>query len=354
MFTEQTLLLIFQYIAFIFILPPIVVLIVDRIVNYLARDAFSVYSATGIVGTPLHELSHAAACLLFGMRIIEIKLYSPDRQTGNLGYVNFAYNPRSTWHAVGLVIQGIAPLLMGFVIMAFLMPWGNAPDSVLRALDLTDASPTYKHALAGVSALLYGNLVDGARGFLWCLVALIIGLHAIPSWADIRIAGKGMLTLLALAIGLSALSQIDLWFLPPGIEDAIYAILSLALRGFFWLLEQMAYAVTMVTAVAVMGIVVFLLVPAMIMKLFRLATGRPAAQPFTAHQQAYAGGGAGAGAGAAPGNLDAGAAQMLAAVLIAQQANQQANQQQGMQNQAVPTRRETNITGRPGQPNRPS
>jgi hypothetical protein len=273
MFTEESLLLTLQYIAYIFILPPVIILVIDRLVQLLAKDAFSFYSTTGIVGTPIHELSHAAACVLFGMRIIKMGLYAPNRATGTLGYVSFAYNPNSTLHAIGLVVQGIAPLLMGYLIFIVVIPWGHAPVSVLHALELTDHSPTYKQALAGASALIMGNLVDGPRGFIWCLLALIIGMHAIPSWADIRIAAKGMFTLLALAIGLSALSQIDLSFLPPGIRDALYVILGLMLKGFFWVLEQLTYAVTMVTVVAVLGITVFLLLPCLVIKLIRMIRG---------------------------------------------------------------------------------
>lgn len=63
MFTEESLLLTLQYIAYIFLLPPAVILLLDRVVQYLARDAFGVYQATGIVGAPIHELSHAGASL---------------------------------------------------------------------------------------------------------------------------------------------------------------------------------------------------------------------------------------------------------------------------------------------------
>lgn len=340
MFTEESLLLTLQYIAYIFLLPPAVILLLDRVVQYLARDAFGVYQATGIVGTPIHELSHAGACVMFGMRIIEMKLFKPNRQTGQLGYVNFAYNPNSTLHAVGLVVQGIAPLLMGYAIFIVLIPWGEAPKTVLAALELTDASPTYQHALAGASAMLIGNLMDGARGFLWCLIALIIGLHAIPSWADIRIAFKGMMTLLALAIGFSALSQIDLSWLPAGIQNAIYVILGLILKGFFWTLEQMTYAVTMVTVVAVAGIFVFLLIPALTMKCYRQMTGQPAPAVAAVADPVVGQGGV---------QVDPNAAvlQAIGAMVVAQHAGKVTPGQTN----AIPSKQATNQTGRPGQSN---
>jgi len=349
MFTEESLLLTLQYIAYIFLLPPVVILVLDRITGYLAKDVFGVYQATGIVGTPIHELAHASACLLFGMRIVEMKLYKPNRETGQLGYVNFAYRPGSTFHAVGLVIQGIAPLLMAYAIFILVIPWGRAPETLLHAFELTDASPTYQHAIAGASALLIGNLMDGARGFLWFLIAMIIGLHAMPSWADIRIAFKGMCTLLAVAIGFSALSQIDISFLPPGIQDAISVILGLILKGFFWMLEQLTYAVTLVTAVAVVSIFTFMFIPAMVVKCYRLVTGKPAPVHASAPAQGPVMGGIPVDPGAA-------ALQALGAMVLAQQGQVGRPEHGGMhvshsglvpgQTSAIQSKGDSNLTGR--------
>ncbi len=74
---------------------------------------------TGWLGTPVHEIGHAAAGILFGFRILEMKLWRPAARDGILGYVRMAPpgvgDPR---RAVGPFFIGTGPLLFGATLIS--------------------------------------------------------------------------------------------------------------------------------------------------------------------------------------------------------------------------------------------
>ncbi|NOI31817.1 hypothetical protein [Vibrio coralliilyticus] len=76
----------------------------------IARRAYALF---GLVGTPIHELSHLIAALLFRHRITGIKLFS----WRSSAYISHSYNSRSTYQTTGTFFIAIAPFVSSIVII---------------------------------------------------------------------------------------------------------------------------------------------------------------------------------------------------------------------------------------------
>lgn len=87
----------------------------ERLTNRLIIDAVGMKGVylTAWLGTPVHELGHAAMCLLFRHKITGIRLLELNRPDGTMGYVTHAYRSDSLFQKTGNLFIGIAPLLSG-------------------------------------------------------------------------------------------------------------------------------------------------------------------------------------------------------------------------------------------------
>ena len=165
--------------------------ILSKLQEYTQKTYFRSVGWKGILwtawfGTPLHEYSHAFFAKLFRHKIIEMRLFKPNYQTGELGYVNHSYNQKSFYQSVGNFFIGSAPMIFGsitlVILLKFLLPNG---DTVFASLT---GDYSIWGMLAGVknSVLALFSLDNLTSGWFWLFLyaSFCIASHMAPSKAD--------------------------------------------------------------------------------------------------------------------------------------------------------------------------
>ena len=104
----------------VILLGPVILLAV--IMNFISRKnetlSYKVFGQKtylylfGWLGTSIHELGHAIFALLFGHKISEIKLFSPNSGK-SLGHVKHSYTKGNPYQTLGNFYIGLGPILLG-------------------------------------------------------------------------------------------------------------------------------------------------------------------------------------------------------------------------------------------------
>ncbi len=166
---------------------------------------------TAWLGTPVHEYSHALLAVIFGHKITEVVLFSPDPNTGELGHVSHSYNQRSFYQSVGNFFIGLAPLIIGplilIVLLYVLVPQGREVFAQLSY---------HQNSLAllgdGVKQFLIllfspANLTS-YRFWIFLYISFCIASHLAPSQSDRRGAWHGSLVIIFWLIFINILAQL--------------------------------------------------------------------------------------------------------------------------------------------------
>ena len=179
---------------------------------------------TGWIGTPVHELSHAFFNIIFGHKITEIDLYSPNDGDDSLGYVKFNYNDKNVFHLIGLFFTGIGPILGGGVAILLLMLI-LVPDLFYSIMSSSETVVDYSNILNGyfnifevtITNVFDPNNMNNILYWLFMILAIMIAAHMELSIADISLARIGIGILLVFIL----IGDIILYLISP---DVVYLI----------------------------------------------------------------------------------------------------------------------------------
>ena len=194
--------------GFIFLFGKVTAFLNGAFYRNFGSRGRNVCYATGFIGTPVHEASHALMCLIFGHKITEIKLFSLDPSDGTLGYVRHSYNPKNLYQKVGCLFIGIAPVFVGSLILAgilyLLLPdlFAEVSSKVGEADFTSDAGGALLSILSAF-ALMF-TYIGRWQWWVFLLVGSFIALHMTLSREDVKGALSGIVAYLFIFLAVDA------------------------------------------------------------------------------------------------------------------------------------------------------
>lgn len=210
---------IFQFLSItsIFWLPVLVLSILSTKLTQLIGRRLTL--SLGVIGIPVHELSHLLMAVAMNHKITAVSFYSPSSDS-SLGYVNHQY--RKSWISpFTLLLIGLAPLLGGAISLYLV--------TLLLRPDLIQLIGDYEFIITDLNSglIVFTFIFDAVTGgsfletFVWGLVVFSIALFCSPSRTDFNACRPAVFVLVAVFIGFSLLfpTKIDT------VNDAIKGLL---------------------------------------------------------------------------------------------------------------------------------
>ena len=152
-------------------------------------------------GVIVHELCHVVACWIFGHRVTEAVLFDPKMRTGAPGYVEHEWNPANPWSNMGCFFIGVAPALLGMVLVHQIGTWALGPidSSRLAAVIGADQQLDGAELLAAGGAVAYSTAAAAINGisagqlapWIYLYAMAVMGAVGQLSKADWRVTARG-------------------------------------------------------------------------------------------------------------------------------------------------------------------
>ena len=152
---------------------------------FLGDNTFIYLTAPGVA---VHELSHAAFCLIFRHEIVKIELFSPEAN-GTLGYVQHRYDPKNLYQRVGNFFIGTGPIWGGLALLYFL-------SYLLLPRETFSSGKSWSDSIIAILRLLFSlKSWTSVLFYVWLYAALTISSHITLSPPDIKGAQDGFIVL---------------------------------------------------------------------------------------------------------------------------------------------------------------
>ncbi len=205
--------------------------------------------ATGVIGTPVHEIGHAIFCLIFGHKVNGIKLYSMDTSTGVLGYVNHSYNKKNVYQQIGNFFIGVGPIIFGSIVLTVLMlimvpaTFQKVFASLggINNLELGVFSEETYYGMITVFIKIFTAIFsfENIKNWIWwifIIISMSIATHMSLSKADVKGSILGFFVLLVLMFIVDGI----IFLISPNI---LIAMTSAMIKGSFYIISLLAIAV---------------------------------------------------------------------------------------------------------------
>lgn len=215
MFVEVLLNALWQVIIFIgcVYLVGFIISLINRVFYKITGYSRLVIYGTGFIGTPIHETGHLLMCLVFFHKINEVKFFQINDEDGVLGYVSHSWNPKNIYQQIGNYFIGVAPIVVGTLIIFFGMKYFlpatygeiNAYFTELSILNGSVSVFEYVfQMIADMMTVMFAEISIGWQWWVFMLLSLCIALHMNLSGADIKgsLVAIPLLVVILLAINL--------------------------------------------------------------------------------------------------------------------------------------------------------
>lgn len=148
-----------------------------------SRIAKATYYIGAVIGTPIHELSHAIACIIFKHKIEDFCFFTVKNK-GHLGYIKHSYNSKSIYQLTGCFFIALAPLITAMTAIFLFSP----PD--LQQINYSlDYSLIIKQMYK--SSIFTLSLIESKdNGIVKATLISLLLFYCIPSKTDFKNAAK--------------------------------------------------------------------------------------------------------------------------------------------------------------------